>query len=94
MNVLFLISLIAAIYLLFVITLYIIQEKMIFFPYKEIVGTPNDLDMEFEDINFTAKDGTSLNGWFIPADKAEYTVLFCHGNGGNISHRLDTISLV
>jgi len=79
--------------LLFVIALYIIQEKMIFFPYQEIVGTPNDLDMEFEDINFTAKDGTSLNGWFIPADKAEYTVLFCHGNGGNISHRLDTISL-
>ncbi len=66
---------------------------MIFFPSKKFVGTPTDLELAFEEINLTSQDGIKLNSWFVPAENAEYTVLFCHGNGGNISHRLDTISL-
>ena len=80
-------------YFILILFLSLFQGKMIFIPYQKIVGTPSDLGLNFEDINFTSKDGTSLNAWFIPAENAEYTVLFCHGNGGNISHRLDTISL-
>jgi len=80
-------------YLLFILALALFQERMIFFPYKEMAGTPAYLGMDFEDINFKSQDGAELNGWFVPAENAQYTVLFCHGNGGNISHRLDTISL-
>ena len=32
-----------------------------------------------------------VDGWFIPAPKAWATLLFCHGNAGNISHRLESI---
>jgi hypothetical protein len=35
-----------------------------------------------------------LHAWFIPAENARATVLFCHGNAGNISHRLDSIRLL
>jgi len=28
-----------------------------------------------------------------PADSSEFTVLFCHGNGGNMAHRLDSINV-
>jgi len=80
-------------YFLLILLLYFFQRKMIFIPYQDIVATPSELGLKFEDVYFKTQDGTSLNGWFIPAEKAEYTVLFCHGNGGNISHRLDTISL-
>lgn len=80
-------------YLLLILLLYFFQRKMIFIPYQDIVATPSELGLEFDDVYFKTQDGTNLNGWFIPAKKAEYTVLFCHGNGGNISHRLDTISL-
>lgn len=80
-------------YFLLILVLYLFQGKMIFIPYQDIVATPSDLGLKFEDINFKTQDGTSLNGWFIPAENAKHTVLFCHGNGGNISHRLDTISL-
>ena len=34
--------------------------------------------------------GSLLTG---PAENAEFTVLFCHGNGGNIMHRLDSINI-
>lgn len=80
-------------YLILIIALFFFQNKMIFIPYQDFVGTPSDFGLEFEDLNFKTQDGTSLNGWFVPAENAEYTVLFCHGNAGNISHRLDTISL-
>ena len=80
-------------YLLLILLLYFFQGKMIFIPYQDIVATPSDLGLEFDDVYFKTQDGTNLNGWFIPTEKAKYTVLFCHGNGGNISHRLDTISL-
>lgn len=80
-------------YLILLLILSFYQEKIIFFPSRNIAVTPSALGLDFEDINFKSRDRTSLNGWFIPAKNAEYTVLFCHGNGGNISHRLDTISL-
>jgi fermentation-respiration switch protein FrsA (DUF1100 family) len=40
-------------------------------------------------------DGQKINAWFIPAkDEALFTVLFSHGNGGNISHRMDKIIIL
>lgn len=51
------------------------------------------LGRPFEDVTFTAQDGTRLHGWFFPAapdsPRRHLAVLHCHGNGGNISHRLD-----
>jgi len=29
-----------------------------------------------------------------PEEDSEFTVLFCHGNGGNIAHRLDSINIL
>src|SRR5262245_58887658 len=47
----------------------------------------------FEDVRVKTEDGVSINGWFFsaPADSArkELVVLLCHGNAGNISHRVD-----
>ena len=80
-------------YFILILFLYFMQTRMIFIPYKEVAGTPSDIGLEFEDVNLKSQNGVSINGWFIPAENAEYTILFCHGNGGNISHRLDTISI-
>jgi fermentation-respiration switch protein FrsA (DUF1100 family) len=41
---------------------------------------------EFEDAWFTAEDGTRLNGWYMPHEKPRATVLFAHGNAGNLTH--------
>ena len=38
-----------------------------------------------------AADGTRLHGWFVPATSPRGTLLFSHGNAGNIGHRLDSI---
>ncbi len=66
----------------------------IYFPYKAIESTPDSIGLKYEDIYFRTPDGARLNGWFIPdGSSPRATVLFCHGNAGNISHRFDTIKI-
>ena len=68
------------------------ERKQIYFPTGEIESTPESISLSFEDIYFSASDGVKLNGWFIPAINSDTTLIFFHGNGGNISHRLGSIS--
>lgn len=68
-----------------------IEKKIIFYPTKGINIYPSQAGLNFEDINFNASDEVRLNGWFIPAQEAKYTILFCHGNAGNVSHRIEKI---
>jgi fermentation-respiration switch protein FrsA (DUF1100 family) len=60
---------------------------------REVPYTPDELGLDFENVEFKTEDGLRLTGWYIPAENAKFTVLFCHGNGGNIMHRLDSINL-
>jgi hypothetical protein len=36
-----------------------------------------------------AGDGTRLNAWWFPKPDAPIATLFLHGNGGNVTHRVD-----
>ena len=72
--------------------LYLMQARFLYRPVREVAYTPDELDMDFEDVVFKSGDGVELNGWYVPAEDSNYTVLFCHGNGGNIMHRLDSIN--
>lgn len=73
--------------------LYLVQESFIYFPHKGLTSSPEDMHLKYEDVYLTTADGVKIHGWFIPADNAEMTILYCHGNAGNISHRLDTINI-
>jgi len=84
---------IASLYLLIMIFMFLLQSKLIFFPRKEVTINPEVAGLPYEDIFFTTNDGIRLHGWFIPADSSRGAVLFCHGNAGNISHRMETIKV-
>ena len=71
-----------------------IQTWGIFYPKKEIEVYPSSLNLPFEDVYIKTGDGLKINGWFIPAANAKYTLLFFHGNAGNIEHRLDKLLLL
>ncbi len=69
------------------------QSRFIYFPHepgRELDATPADVGLVFEDVGFSAADGTQLHGWFIPGADGP-VILFFHGNAGNISHRLESI---
>ncbi len=69
------------------------QSRYVYYPELDIIANPGHIGLDFDDVSFTASDGVSLSGWFIPAGKSRATILFCHGNGGNISHRLESIEI-
>ncbi len=67
------------------------ENHAIFYPARQIEFLPRDSGLNFEDVFFKTRDNIELNAWFIPSPKARFTILFCHGNAGNISHRLEKI---
>lgn len=73
--------------------LFVFQSQLVFFPDtgREIVATPARLGLPYEELHLKTTDGIGLHGWYIPVAQARGTVLFLHGNGGNISHRLDSV---
>ncbi|MBN2190323.1 MAG: alpha/beta hydrolase [Candidatus Aureabacteria bacterium] len=70
------------------------EWRHIFHPDKKISELPGDFGIKYEDITFYSIDDKKLNGWFIPADKPAATIIYCHGNAGNISHRIDIAQLL
>ena len=68
------------------------ERRSLFYPGKVIEFLPKEIGLDFEDIFFRTSDNLKLNGWFIPSPGAKFTILFCHGNAGNISHRLEKIN--
>lgn len=67
--------------------LYWHQRSMVFFPYKQLAQSPADWGIDYEDVSLKTEDEVTLHGWFMPVRRAQLTVLFFHGNAGNISHR-------
>jgi uncharacterized protein len=72
---------------------YVRQDAMVFHPMSEITLTPADAGWDYEDLTLSTSDGVNINAWFIPVEDARGVVLFCHGNAGNIGHRLDSIRI-
>ena len=71
--------------------LYFNQGRMVFIPMRELVLTPDQLDMTGEDIYVEVTPEEKVNAWYFPCNPGRKTILFCHGNAGNISHRLETV---
>lgn len=68
------------------------EHSRVYHPTRQLEASAAELGRPFEDVSFKTKDGIELNGWFFSAnpDSACSKMVFinCHGNGGNISHRL------
>lgn len=73
----------------------LVDRTFLFYPRAEWVATPEDGGVPFEDLLLTAEDGTAISAWFVPArDPHAPVMLFCHGNAGNISHRVHNLVLL
>lgn len=86
-----LIFIIVAVWVLTSLYLYVFQTKYVYFPFREIVLTPRDAGLAFEEVRLTTSDDIIIHGWFVPHDQPRATLLFLHGNGGNISHRIEKL---
>jgi hypothetical protein len=69
------------------------QPTFTFSPTKEVPYNPGDIGLDYEKVQLRTPDHLVLSGWFVPAKNAQFTILFCHGNGGNIAYTLDSINI-
>lgn len=74
---------------------YQLQERLIFPATRNIYRTPSSspFNWNFEEL-FLDVNGERTHAWFIPLEGADTTVLFSHGNAGNIADRLESIQLL
>jgi fermentation-respiration switch protein FrsA (DUF1100 family) len=70
------------------------EHHFLYFPEVHQESTPAAVHLAFQELAFKASDGTQLNGWLIPGQLGAPIVLFCMGNAGNISHRLETLQML
>ena len=73
-----------------------LEKRFVFFPVAELLYTPNDVNLDHEDVRIKTSDGLILQGWFIPGKPGtDITWLWFHGNGGNNGHRIsELLSLI
>ena len=83
-----------------------LHRQLVFFPDATVSRTPSDIGLDFAEAYFDTADGVKLNGWFIPAPDAgrplrtesaagpaaDLTILWFHGNAGNIGYQVDDIA--
>ena len=82
---------VAVAYAALAIVIFFAQSRLIYYPEsgRRIIETPGDLGFAYEAVEMSTADGETLRGWFVPVPVATRTILFFHGNAGNISHRME-----
>ena len=67
------------------------QQGQVFspLPYPTGIWDPKSHGLDAEDVWFEAEDGVRLHGWWIRYREARATVVYCHGNSGNLGDRVD-----
>ena len=89
------------IYLAFLTLVYLGQSGLLYLPDaagRGLVATPAAIGLRYEEVQLRTEDGVPLHGWLISAPETtrqapRRTLLFFHGNAGNISHRLDSLRI-
>jgi len=77
-------------YLAICVLLICFESKLIY-PAPAARSTPTAEDFGFEAVHFQSADGTGLHGWYYAHPDARFGLLYCHGNGEDITHNADLV---
>lgn len=85
----------------------IFQTHLIYYPTRGCEHNPGDIGLAYTDLRLVTADGVAIAAWYIAragapdgtpdwaangaAEGATFTLLYCHGNAGNLSHRAEHI---
>ncbi len=80
------------VYLGLLFLLFACQKQIIFPATRGAIRSPDVLGWAYENLALDV-DGETTHGWFLTVDQAKGTILFSHGNGGNIDLWLDAVAV-
>jgi len=89
-------------YIVIIVGARLFENNFIYYPtkYPEGEWAPEKWGLEVEDVFLTTEDGVRIHGWYAPARvelsprKPNITILLFHGNGGNLTDRIEKIQLL
>ncbi len=82
---------IISVYLFLLLYVFFNQEKFIFMPSREVGNPPEFLSVE--NVYIETEDGEKLHAWWHQQKSDAKTVLFFHGNAGNLSGRINQMKV-
>ncbi|HDY83967.1 MAG: alpha/beta hydrolase [Gammaproteobacteria bacterium] len=63
-----------------------------FFPSRDIVQTPDQIGLDYKNIQLSTADSADLHAWFLPVKgEPKASILFLHGNAENISTHINNV---
>jgi len=95
-TLLYVLLLVVVAYCAMVLYLLVMQPRLIYLPdlpARGLEATPQDIGLEYETLWLETEDHERLHAWYVAAPAARATLLFCHGNAGNISHRIESLRI-
>ena len=71
-----------------------LNRKLLYAPSPDLLASPQSVGFAFEDLKLPSAKDVDIEGWYVPGADGQPIVLLCHGNGGNMSHRLEKLKLL
>jgi fermentation-respiration switch protein FrsA (DUF1100 family) len=68
--------------------MYIFQRNFLYHPDKNNYLRGEKLNTDIKEISVPSTDGVTLKAWFYKNPQNKYTVLFLHGNAGELGNRI------
>jgi uncharacterized protein len=69
------------------------MSTLLYFPDRQIRAVPEEVGLSARWAFFEAQDRVRLSAWYVPKEDAHGVILFFHGNGGNISHYIQSLAI-
>jgi fermentation-respiration switch protein FrsA (DUF1100 family) len=65
-----------------------LERALVYHPDRVLQATPASGGLAFDDVWLSAEDGVRVHAWHVRTPSPRALVVVCHGNAGNISHRI------
>jgi len=69
------------------------ERVNLFIPDRVLTAHPGSFGLKYEDLYLPTSDGPVINAWYVENAPDSPVLLMCHGNGGNLSTRVDKMML-
>jgi uncharacterized protein len=79
--------------ILYLLIILLFSTCSAYYPTNKLVGNPSMAGLKYKDLFIKTQDNETLHAWYIPKKNHKGVILFSHGNGGNISHRLSSLQI-
>lgn len=81
-------------YILICVFMFVMQRNLMYVPATNINSPASYGLTDFSNITLVAGDGTHVQTWYHAAKENYPTIIYFHGNGGNLSHRVKFFALL